>query len=552
MTIPSPLLFAPLLEYDIYWGPAYPYNFRTYDSTAGTLAMTGGSPGNAMAGGWAKGDGTKAYLLTSGASVDRISQYNIADPYDVTTGVYAGVKTGLASQDSGMQGVWMSSDGLYAFMVGTAFDSVYKYSFSVAWDITSLGYTGQSLAVGGDPRGVYLTDDGTYLLTYDQTSKTISQWSLGTAFDLSSASLVNTSSALTTTDVLRNPYVFENGAKMLISDQTGNLMIEYEMTTPYDVTTLVRTGRYAIFNGAGGAISAVVPLADGHNYYIFGNNKTLCGEYTLAANKINTFLYDGKSTITLPGTGSVENTSCWIHPEGTYFYFTNTTNDRVYQYPLTTPWDITTMTATGAKSVLVSGQDGNPRGLCFTPDGLTMYVCGDTNNKVFQYTLGTAWDVSTASYASKFATVYSGTDYDARVSKDGNYLFVLSTDTDTVFRYPLSTPFDVSTAGASDQSVVLTSYDPYPGSFFFNEEGTKMTMVAQFNHLLRNFNLSTAWDLSTLTSEDGGYTTNVVTTSPEYGCWSCYGEESASGVPNSGYYFYLIDSARYVYGFHTE
>ena len=44
----------------------------------------------------------------------------------------------------------------------------------------------------------------------------------------------------------------------------------------------------------------------------------------------------------------------------------------------------------------VSGQQTVPLGVEFNPDGTKMYMTGTSSNKVFQYTLTTAFDISTA------------------------------------------------------------------------------------------------------------------------------------------------------------
>ena len=67
---------------------------------------------------------------------------------------------------------------------------------------------------------------------------------------------------------------------------------------------------------------------------------------------------------------------------------------------------------------------------------------GDTNVRVYQYNLTTAWDISTASYASKFMSPSSQTSavrsFD--ITEDATKLFVFSySNTQGLFQYTLST-----------------------------------------------------------------------------------------------------------------
>ena len=54
-------------------------------------------------------------------------------------------------------------------------------------------------------------------------------------------------------------------------------------------------------------------------------------------------------------------------------------------------------TNTGSVSFGV-GQETLPTALAFRDTGAKMYVLGTTNDRVYQYTLATPWDVSTATY----------------------------------------------------------------------------------------------------------------------------------------------------------
>jgi len=76
-----------------------------------------------------------------------------------------------------------------------------------------------------------------------------------------------------------------------------------------------------------------------------------------------------------------------------------TDQDRVFQYSLTTGFDVSTASYDSV-SFDVSTQDSNPKGIAFTSDGLKMFLVGHSNNKLFVYTMTTAFDISSMSHAS--------------------------------------------------------------------------------------------------------------------------------------------------------
>jgi len=136
-------------------------------------------------------------------------------------------------------------------------------------------------------------------------------------------------------------------------------------------------------------------------------------------------------------------------------------------------------------------------GMSFKPDGTIMYLTGRTNNKVYQYTLSTAWDLSTVSYASKTLNNSSQTTnaYGGQISEDGTkfYLGLVASPPDEILQYNLSTAWDLST-GSYSQSFTLSGTQ-YATSIQFKPDGTKYFI--QHNETLYQYSMSTPWDIST-------------------------------------------------------
>jgi sugar lactone lactonase YvrE len=125
--------------------------------------------------------------------------------------------------------------------------------------------------------------------------------------------------------------------------------------------------------------------------------------------------------------------------DGTKMYIADANNIRIYQYTLSTAWNLSTASY-ASKSFLTSSQDTNPQGLFFKPDGKTMYLLGTATDSVYQYTLSTAWDLATASYASKSFSVASQDGALAQIAfkSDGTKMYFLGVTNDRVFQYSVS------------------------------------------------------------------------------------------------------------------
>jgi len=95
----------------------------------------------------------------------------------------------------------------------------------------------------------------------------------------------------------------------------------------------------------------------------------------------------------------------------------------------------------------ISTEETAPTGLFISPDGLNMYVNGSTGDDVNQYTLSTAFNVSTATFVRLFSTsAQDSAPNDIFFKPDGLSMFIMGGTNDTVFQYTLSSAFDISTA----------------------------------------------------------------------------------------------------------
>ena len=79
--------------------------------------------------------------------------------------------------------------------------------------------------------------------------------------------------------------------------------------------------------------------------------------------------------------------------------------------------------------------------MAFSNDGKKVLVVGSFNDDVHQYTLSTAWDISTASYDSigKDVSVQESTPHAIALSLDQTKMFILGSGADRVYTYQRST-----------------------------------------------------------------------------------------------------------------
>lgn len=163
--------------------------------------------------------------------------------------------------------------------------------------------------------------------------------------------------------------------------------------------------------------------------------------------------------------------------DGSKFYAAGYLGGIVYQWSLSTPWDISTGTYDSV-SFNATAQVTNPGGIDFKTDGTKMYLADLITGKVFQYSL-TAWDLSTASYASlSFDTSTQVSAFNLKqvaFKTDGSKMYVTDGGSVVAYQYTLGTPWNVSTASYDTVSYTASSQiGLWTGAITFKPDGTKM------------------------------------------------------------------------------
>ena len=135
---------------------------------------------------------------------------------------------------------------------------------------------------------------------------------------------------------------------------------------------------------------------------------------------------------------------------GKKFFIIGSSRDEIQEYTATAAWDASTISTAATNRLYVGSQDGNPSALRFTPDGQTIYVLDGDNNATPRcrvWDLTTAWDLSTATYNSSKDITFSTVDRNARgldFNSDGSVVYITTTS-NNVHQYSLSTAYDITT-----------------------------------------------------------------------------------------------------------
>lgn len=231
------------------------------------------------------------------------------------------------------------------------------------------------------------------------------------------------------------------------------------------------------------------------NISLFSNNDSLKYEYANESARLREIAVsdDGLNMIAIDNTG-----------------------DKIFEYQMSTPW----VASTAVKSIteFATSTDGeiNPQALYVRPDGEKLYYSGFGNDTIYQYSMSTPWRISTLSSDSKTFGL-AGNSIWFELSYNGLYLYAIdaTVSADTVRQYNLSTPWDISTASNSGKTFEFTGIGPGPA--WITQDGTKMVISGLTPDVFYQYTFSDPWQINTLTI-DSGVTLNYATETTDTHC----------------------------------
>ncbi len=172
---------------------------------------------------------------------------------------------------------------------------------------------------------------------------------------------------------------------------------------------------------------------------------------------------------------------------GLRLYISDTYYDCIYDYILETAYDFTSMES--LNYTLSDARTVDVQAISVSDDGLTLWFL-DGSNTIYQYTMTTAGNLSTASYASKSFSVATQESAATSmvVSPDGTKLFVVGGNA-AIYQYTISTAKDISTASYDSVSLDISSYTTSPTGLDVSDSGTRLYFIGSDNYTVYQFSM---------------------------------------------------------------
>jgi hypothetical protein len=256
----------------------------------------------------------------------------------------------------------------------------------------------------------------------------------------------------------RGLFFKDDGTKMYISDDGNDAIYEYNLSIAWDIETAVQSYKlstvtnppsanvpYSIFFSSDGT---VLFLADNDEKTVQVWDLSIAWDLSTASSN------DSKKLVVTSLVTEVTNmSSLFFNPDGNIMLVYDFNTEKIYRFDLSTAWDPSTATHTSSTLNMSSAADypglptlnsASPQnyfGIWVLDDGLTMYTSEYQTDTFIQWSMSTAWDITTLSIV-RYTSTPRGNDilvptqfYFADSIKK---LFVLDDYSDSVFEFDTS------------------------------------------------------------------------------------------------------------------
>jgi DNA-binding beta-propeller fold protein YncE len=450
-----------------------------------------GSTGNALS---FKTDGTKMYRCN--ASNQSVDEYDLSTAWDVSTAVFVRQKLSVGSQPFGIS---FKTDGTKMYIAESLGSDIREFNLSTAWNVSTASFLQQIDVTtnASNPFGISFKTDGTKMYVVRNAASVV-EYDLSTAWDVTTAVFLQSLSVSAQQSSVQGLFLSNDGVKLYVNGWGGGNVSEYTLSTAWNISTSSFIRSFSVTALTGNFPGAAFFKSDGTVMYVcqVGTQSRIFQYQLSTAWNISTASYSYPSTKYFslnPPEASPKD--LFFRADGLKMYTVGDTGDSVREYDLATAWAVSS--ATLLQSFSLSTQDTAPNDIFFKPDGTKMYMCGASNSAIFEYNLSTAWNISSLVFLQSYSvSSNASTPLSLYFKFDGLSMFVLSDSANAVVQYDLSTAWDSSSA-AFVRSFSVGSQETTPSGLFFKTDGTKMYVCGANDDDVNEYSLSTPWNIST-------------------------------------------------------
>ena len=278
------------------------------------------------------------------------------------------------------------------------------------------------------------------------------------------------------TDDLRGIFIKPDGTRVYVTNDKDNddqSVIEYSLTTPFDISTAVKISDTPLTIEESGGTEvmdnphAIVFKTDGTEMYVIrsdgtsGNNVSI-EQFTLSTPwNTSTLSWTARTALRAGCTTSIQSRGISFKPDGTRVFVGNEGNNIIAQYDLTTPWDITSMTNQQCSGSIQS-DESSLRNIQLSSDGNFLYVGGNSGDDINKYSLSSPYNITSITLETSYSIVsQTGNMRGFIFSSNFTKLYVTGDDgsssgDNVIYEYSLACAGTITCDPINDKDIIAT------------------------------------------------------------------------------------------------
>jgi hypothetical protein len=304
-----------------------------------------------------------------------------------------------------------------------------------------------SFSVGTQVDGMFVSDDGLNLYTTNVAgSGLVKQFSMSIGWDVSTLTFVQELDVSVDLSFCTGIEFRPDGTRMFVVGGLGGSfkLISYNLSTPWDISTATKLHQIFVASPGGIRISP-----NGLKlFFLKSTGAYAIEQYNLStAWNILTLSVQQKSINLEELTGEPITLGFSFASNGSKLLTTGETTSKVYEFKLISPYDLDDVTL--INDFYAGDKISNPSDIFVKPDESTFFICGGTENRVFQY------EVTSLTKAVSFLT--NGTVTNINITQPGIGYTVAPTVTIAPSGFSVQATAVANVTGGIVTSITLTN-----------------------------------------------------------------------------------------------
>lgn len=255
--------------------PGQDAHFLSHFSYSGKYLDISGETGNARATFW-KPDGSMLYVADRGTHA--VVAYALQEPWEVHTATFTHK---ISVPGEFQHGLFLHPEGYRMWVFNRT--CILSFTLAEAWDITSVIENSNMCMdyILEQAHDLEFSPDGSRLFIDDRNNAALFAFDLHTPWEMTTAKLAYTMDLSEIQQEVRGTEFAKNGTVLLMMDTGRDEVLEFQLSTPYDISTAVFVNTLDVskqtLQGRGLSINATET-----SVYVTGRNEGKIFQYDLS------------------------------------------------------------------------------------------------------------------------------------------------------------------------------------------------------------------------------------------------------------------------------